>query len=312
MAESSHPSRPRICSTSSGAGSTNIITQKRAAKDISPGNESALHDDEIISLALAWLEPQDLSRVTQVCKRWKDGIVHQYTWKMAAENIKPDALRALETATGKLTSKTMAVGLAKSVTKKARRVPPLPDPTIKAEDIFVLVEMHAFNTTIAWCKNLTDCLDQFDPRHRARVEWDEPSKSFHVPENIAFLGGGSRRVSDDDMFVTATLWRQDTGQFLNLFIRQPIVEQIYPDEIYFFSDEDEIRSLFLQNNYNYLQPDVYMRIETLDETELHVSTVWVDFMFSVGTDECADNNAASPQEFLLFLEGIDWESCSSD
>lgn len=295
--------------------------------------------DEILHQSLAWLQPDDVARASQVCKAWRnlEQSIPQHVWKKTAENIQPEAVHVLERAMNgnsseqmmTMTSKTMAINLAKLAAMR-RPPPPITGPTIQAEDIFILVEIQAFGVKDAWCKSLGDSVENTEWRRQefASVQWyDEPSHaSFRIPEERF----EDVRILPDlgkDVTMTTSLWRRDTGQVFNLCADQPIFDYGYfngnrawdATGICFCCDNpvqptansrmgDAARSMCLQKEYNFLDPDVNIRLEKVDDDGMYrVSALLMELRFSVGSDECANGNVDSPKELLMFLEAIDWK-----
>lgn len=113
-------------------------------------------NNHILRLELECLDPKSVALSKQVCNQWKDG-VNSHCWKSTAKNIKPQAFHASYDATKdnknnrNLDFEAMGIGLTKLTSPylAPSKYDSYLAPTIKAEDIYVLVEVEDGRTTHA-------------------------------------------------------------------------------------------------------------------------------------------------------------------
>jgi len=316
-------------------------TQKTAptsAATSASTTRSAIMDPGLLNLALAWLDPKDVARCTQVCTQWKMGI-EQYTWKQAAQNVKPEAFQALQSAMDSseknINFKALATGLM-----HCDRIPPpleIPDPSIQLEDLFLLAEVEVCGQKKAWCRNLKSSHDdrdfgpQADRFFTVTVTGDDESSldgEFYFPPRLeeSFSGRGEfDKIIElfDNMLLTLSLWRSDTAQNVCLCAKSGITEIVYANEddpvaaFEFMSEETRpVGKLALHlchiNEYHYFGPEGEVTMEQVPATEksesaskYRICELNVLMRFCVGETEYA--NVRSLRHFLLFLEGLDWK-----
>ena len=314
-------------------------TQKTAptsAATSASTTRSAIMDPGLLNLALAWLDPKDVARCTQVCTQWKRGI-EQYTWKQAAQNVKPEAFQALQSAMDSSQKNISFKALATGLMHYQEPPPPLeiPDPSIQLEDLFLLVELDVCGQKKAWCKNLkSSSHDDGDfeliSYFTVKLVGDDESASdgeFHFPPHLEESFSGRREYDKiiklfDNMLLTLSLWRADTGQSFCLCSKKRYHNNMYTEEedpatgFEFRSEQTRpVGKLAMHlcqiNEYRYICPEGQVFMEQVPATEAEsvskyrICNLDVLMIFCVGEDEYV--NVSSLRDLLLFLEGLDWK-----
>lgn len=135
-----------------------------------------------------------------------------------------------------------------------------------------------------------------------------------------------------------SLWRRDTGQSYCFFAEQTVFDWGYHEnDICFLCCAESkprantnaglvARAMCHQNSINYLEPVILADLKPVfpstdftkevailndnqgsQDSDLVVSSLKIDFRFSVGWDEFANDSVESEDHFLLFLDGLDWK-----
>lgn len=296
----------------------------------------AVVDTQILQLAARWLDPKEIAKCTCVCQQWYKDINNNNTnnsdddddndddsgsehiWKQAALNVTSQAsLNALAAAiriripgdntcsgTQLLGYRNMAKGFACSPptpTSSEEGTPIEWKPQVKGEDMFLLLEMTSFGSTVhAWCKSLEELANQTTKFTFLDSEWHVPdSITIQIPQAQidAFCWDGT--VEDlilKNTTVSLSLWRRDTGQFY-CFCKGRENDQVYDtkgdhySDIYLDDYDEEIgvdpyheatflrydciqptratmagifaRSMCLEKGIKYVNPEICLRVKPM-------------------------------------------------
>jgi len=292
--------------TDTSAAAMSNPTKKRAkqcatqAAAPTAANTTTILDPALLNLALAWLDPKDVARSSQVCQQWKKGIA-QHTWKQAAQNIKPEAFQALTSALEKdgkqdmMDCKTLATGLMHNHKSPPE---PVPDPTLQAENLFLLVELEVCGQKRSWCKSIRASAKDFRRGCVVTVDYMGDNDSgpslggdFYLPPDakgdppwhreFQLRGDPGAHILFANTEMTLSLWRADTGQCV-CFLGQ--IGDNYPLDYedrtvgyYYVSSQTfpvgkvAVYHCF-DSDYNYLQPHVNVHLEPLPALRAAQST----------------------------------------
>jgi hypothetical protein len=166
--ETSHLRNMNALLQSKKRGASNALVSPKTKASKSVAVTASTMNPGVLNMALIWLDPVNLTRSSRVCKEWRDGIA-DYSWKQAAKNVNEEAYEAIQQALrpnkkSKLDSKALALGLAKNKKEITISIPKFPHPTLKPEDIFLLLEIEVFGTKRAFCQSLSKCVEELDQR----------------------------------------------------------------------------------------------------------------------------------------------------
>uniref|UniRef100_A0A7S3L041 F-box domain-containing protein n=1 Tax=Amphora coffeiformis TaxID=265554 RepID=A0A7S3L041_9STRA len=140
------------------------------AASLAPISMTTLQQPAILNRVLLWLTPKELAVCSKVCKPWTQDIQLR-TWKQVAKNVNATSMAALELGLARenkvIPSKSITVGLSKITEIERDQMESIPDvdwpePTLRPEDLFILVELEGGDVKAAWSKSLKEALHDHD------------------------------------------------------------------------------------------------------------------------------------------------------
>lgn len=218
------------------------------SSDSSTNDDSTVLDKTILNRVWTCPDPKALARCVQVCRAWKKWIA-PCTWNQAAANVNGPGLAAITNGLARenkaVSAQTTAAGLAKLAQPKENPPQSFPDPTLRPEDLFLLIELEGFGSKkielegfgskkVAWCKSFSEAMQNFVPHDFVRVDStdivleESPEVALRFPPDVIETFNLSEVHSYRDKWevhlcestkieMTLSMWRADTGETIGLW-----------------------------------------------------------------------------------------------